>query len=86
VHACAQRGWSIEETAAELPKVSEKAQERARSGDDGMPLSPQKMPPQTPCAVGGRAGVDIQFHPIMAISPSGFGLEAQIRLLSGVIG
>jgi hypothetical protein len=34
----AQRGWSIEETAAELLKVSQKAQERARSGDDGYAL------------------------------------------------
>jgi hypothetical protein len=34
----AQRGWSVEETAAELLKVSEKAQERARSGDDGYSL------------------------------------------------
>jgi hypothetical protein len=31
----AQRGWSVEETVAELLKVSEKAQERARPGDEG---------------------------------------------------
>jgi hypothetical protein len=34
----AQRGWSIEETAAELLRVSQKAQERSRSGDDGYAL------------------------------------------------
>ncbi len=34
----AQRGWSIEETAHKLVQVSEKAQERARSGDEGYAL------------------------------------------------
>jgi hypothetical protein len=34
----AQRGKSVEETAAELLKVSEKARERARSGDEGYAL------------------------------------------------
>jgi RepB DNA-primase from phage plasmid len=31
-------GWSIEDTAAKLPEVSEKARERVRLGDDGYPL------------------------------------------------
>lgn len=34
----AQRGWSIEETASELLKVSAKAQERARLHDEGYAL------------------------------------------------
>jgi len=31
-------GWPIEETAAKLPEVSEKARERMRMGDEGYPL------------------------------------------------
>jgi hypothetical protein len=31
-------GWPIEETAAKLPEVSEKARERVRMGDEGYPL------------------------------------------------
>ena len=34
----AQRGWSIEETASELLKVSGKAQERVRLHDEGYAL------------------------------------------------
>jgi hypothetical protein len=30
-----ERGWSIEDIAAKLPEVSEKARERARRGDEG---------------------------------------------------
>jgi hypothetical protein len=33
-----ERGWSIEETAARLAEVSEKAQERIRLRDEGYPL------------------------------------------------
>ena len=31
-------GWSIEDTTAKLPLVSEKARERVQCGDEGYPL------------------------------------------------
>ena len=31
-------GWTIEDTAAKLPEVSEKARERVQMGDEGYPL------------------------------------------------
>jgi len=55
-----ERGWSIEETAAKLLEVSEKAQENARRGDEGYALltagNAAKAVARRPAAKGTRGG------------------------------